>query len=70
MTELAFALRMAAQLGLRSEPTRNRVDETFLEEHTLQHMMDVLSTQQRQKAQLGGVKTQVWLQLVPWTSLN
>ena len=70
MTELAFAIRMAAQLGLRNEPLRNRVKEAVLEEHVLQRMMDVLSTQQRQKAQMGSVKTQVWLQLVPWTSLN
>ncbi|MDH4379629.1 MAG: hypothetical protein QE263_06970 [Vampirovibrionales bacterium] len=70
MTELAFAVRMATQLGLRNEPIRNRVKEAVLEEHVLQRMMDVLSTQQRQKAQMGGVKTQAWLQLVPWTSLN
>jgi hypothetical protein len=70
MTELAFAIRMATQLGLRNEPNRNRVNETLLDDNVLQHMMHVLSTQQRQKAQMGGVKTQAWLQLVPWTSLN
>ena len=70
MTEMAFAWRMATQLGLRNEPTRNRVKETILDENVLQHMMNVLSTQQRQKAQMGSVKTQAWLQLVPWTSLN
>ena len=70
MTEIAFALRMANQLGLHTEPTQNRVDETLLDDNMLQHMMDVLITQKRQKAQMGGIKTQAWLQLVPWTGLN
>ena len=66
MTEL----EMAMTLGLVTEPEKNfvKVDPVIIAE--IQHMKHIFVIAQDQHKEIGRLNPDVWMELLPWHSLN
>ncbi len=66
MTEL----EMSVTLGLLIEPEKNfvHIDKDLKED--INHIANAFTEISRQKCTLGAFHTDIWLEFVPWHSLN
>lgn len=66
MTEMELCLT----LGMIQEPERNRFESTPVAKAQMCLAVEALMIQKIQKAQLGSLNDELWLEMLPWHSIN
>lgn len=66
MTEMELCLT----LGMIQEPDKNRFNATPLAKAQLCLVVEALTIQRIQKQHLGTLNDELWLEMLPWHSIN